>query len=83
VNGSKRIIKKGTQALLVTSKDTGIKVKAEKTEYSICGHVSRAACRTTAQQTAGNKFFERLEHIKYFGTTLRCHIPFMKKLRTD
>jgi len=50
VNGSKHTIKKDTHALVVTSKDIGMKVKAEKTEYSICGHVSRAAHRTTAQQ---------------------------------
>jgi len=69
VNGTKHTLKKDTQALVVTCKDTGIKVKAEKTEYNICGHVSRAACRTAAQQKAGNKFFERVEHFKYFGTT--------------
>jgi hypothetical protein len=83
VNGNKHTIKEDTQALVVTSKDIGIKVKAEKTEYSICGHVSRAVRRTTAQQRAGNKFCERVEHFKYFGTTLTCQILFMKKLRTD
>jgi hypothetical protein len=83
VNVSKHTIKKDTQVLVVTSKGTGIKVKAEKTEYSICGHVWRAACRTTAQKIADNKFFERVEHFKHFGTTRTCQIPFVKKLRTD
>jgi len=83
VNGCKHTIKKDTHTLVVTNKDIGMKVKAEKTDYSICGHISRAAHRTTAQQKAGNKFFERVEHFKYFGTTLTCQIPFMKKLRTD
>jgi hypothetical protein len=58
-------IQKSTKALVVTSKDSGIKVKTEKTEYSLCVHVLRAACRTVAQQKAGDKFFE-----KYLGTTL-------------
>jgi len=54
VNGSKHTIKKDTHALVVTSKDNGTKVKAEKTEYSTCGHVLRAAHMTTAQKKAGN-----------------------------
>ena len=83
MNGSRHTVKKDIHTLVVTSKDNGTKVKAEKTEYSTCGHVLRAAHMTTAQKKAGNKFFERVEHFKYFGKTRTCQIPFMKKLRTD
>ena len=74
MNRSKHIIKKDTHALVVTSKDIGMKVKAEKTEYST---------QNNSTTKGRYKFFERVEHFKYFGTTLTCQIPFMKKLRTD
>ena len=38
-SGGQYIVKKGTDTLLVASKETGLEVKAEKTE--VYGHVSR------------------------------------------
>jgi hypothetical protein len=63
-----RTIKESTEAPVVVSKEIGLEVNADKTNYVV---MSR-------DQTAGrchgmkidNSFFERVEVFKYSGTTL-------------
>jgi hypothetical protein len=53
-------IKKSKEALVVTSKETGLDINAEKTKY-----------RTKSQyKDIYNKSFERVEQFKYLGSTL-------------
>jgi len=68
LGGSKQTIKKHTEALVLTSKETGIEVNAEKTLYMV----------TSPDQNAGqnrnikiyDKSSERVEQFRYFRTTV-------------
>jgi hypothetical protein len=81
LGGSIHTVRKNTEALLIASKEIGLKVNAEKTKYMIMSRDQHAGQNGYIQ--IGNKSFETLEQFKYLATTLTIKIPFMKKLRTD
>jgi hypothetical protein len=81
LGGSIHAIKKNTEALVVASKEIGLEVNAEKTKYMIMSRDQNAGKNHNIK--ADNKSFERVEQLKYLGTTLTIEIPFRKKLRAD
>jgi hypothetical protein len=58
-------IKKNTEALLVASKEIGLKVNADKTEYMIMSRDQNSG-RSHNMKT-DNSSFERMKGFKYFG----------------
>jgi hypothetical protein len=61
-------IKKNTEASVVTSKEIGLEVNAEKTKYMVMSRNQNAGQNHNIK--IENKFFERVEQFKYLGTTL-------------
>jgi hypothetical protein len=58
-----------TEALLVTSKEIGLEVNAEKTKYMFMSHEQNAGQNHNIK--LDNKFFETVEQFKYLGATLK------------
>jgi hypothetical protein len=67
LGGSVHAIKRDAEAVVVASKEIGLEVNAEKTEYMVM------SCNQNAGQNHNikfdNKSFERVEQFKYLGTT--------------
>ena len=57
-----RTIKKSTEALLVSSKETGLEVNAEKTKYKFKSREQNAGLNIKI----GNKLLEKVEQFKYW-----------------
>jgi len=68
LGGSIQPIKKNTVALLLTSKETGLEVNADKTKYMVMSRDQNAGRRHNTK--IGNSSFERVEGFKYLGTTI-------------
>jgi len=49
LGGSEHTIKENAEALVVASKETGLKVNADKKKIYVYGHVSRSEYRTKSQ----------------------------------
>jgi hypothetical protein len=60
--------KKNTEALLVASKEIGLKVNAGKTKYMFMSHEQNAGQNHDIKITT--KYFEVVEQLKYLGTVL-------------
>jgi hypothetical protein len=81
LGGSVHTIKTNAEALVVSSKDTGLKVNADITQYMVMSRDQNAGeSHSTETDT---DFFERIEEFRYLGTTLRNQNSFRNKLRTD
>jgi hypothetical protein len=61
-------IKKNTEALVVTSKEIGLEVNAEKIKYMVMSRNQNAGQNHNIK--LDNKSFERMEQFKYLETTL-------------
>jgi hypothetical protein len=68
LGGSMRTIRKNTEALLIASKEIGLKVNAEKTKYMVVSQDQNTGQNGNIQ--IGNELFETVEQFKYLGTTL-------------
>ena len=82
--GSAHTVKENAEALLVATKETGLEVNVDKTEYMIMSR-DRNAGQSQSVKT-DNSSIERVEEFKYLGTTLtdqNIKILFSKKLRAD
>jgi hypothetical protein len=66
LGGSVHIIKESAEALLVTSKEIGLEVNADKTKYMVMSQ-DQTAGRNRSMKI-DNSSFERLKHFKYLGT---------------
>ena len=58
-----------TETLLDISKEVGIEVNGEKTNYMFMSHEQNA--RQNHNIKIGNKSYERVEQFKYFATTIK------------
>ena len=63
-----RTVKKNAETLVVVTKESGIEVSADKTEYMIMSRDQNAG-RSHTMKT-DNSSIERVEEFKYLGTTL-------------
>jgi hypothetical protein len=61
-------MKKNTEALVDNSKETGLRVNADKTEYMVRSRDQNAGRSHII--TTDNNSFECVEHFKFWGTTL-------------
>ena len=63
-----RTVKKTTKALVVTSKETGLELNADKTKYVVMARQQNAGQNHSTK--TGNKSLERVEEFIYLGTAL-------------
>ena len=68
LGGSVRTVKENTEAFLVASKETGLKVSADKSKYMIMSRNQNVGQSHTTK--TGNRSFESVEEFKYMRTTL-------------
>jgi hypothetical protein len=68
LGGSVHAIKKTTEALVVTSKEIGLEVNVEKTEYMVMSRVQNAGQNHNIK--TDNKSSDRVEEFIYLGTAL-------------
>jgi hypothetical protein len=68
LGGSIHTIRKNTEALLITSDETGLEVNAEKTKYRVMSQDQKAGQNGYIQ--IGNESFKTVEQFKYLGKTL-------------
>jgi hypothetical protein len=67
LGGSIQSVKKNTETLAGASKEGGLEVNAEKTKYMVmCGDQNRGQNHNIK---IDNKSLERVEEVKYLGTT--------------
>ena len=74
-------MKEKPEALLVATKEIGLKVNANKTKYMVMSRDRNAGRGHSVQ--IDNISIERVEEFKYSGTTLTDQNLFSKKLRAD
>ena len=67
--------------MILASKENGLEVNADKTNYTVISRDQNAG-RSHNIKT-DNSSFERVEEFKYLGKTLTNQILFRKKLRLD
>ena len=65
MGGSVHTVKVNAEALIVTTKETGLKVNADKTKYMVMSR-DRNAGRSHSVKT-DNSSIERVEKFKYLG----------------
>ena len=68
MGGSIHTVKKNTEALVVSSKETGLEVNADKTKYMAMSRDQNAGRSHNIK--IDNISFERLEEFRYLGKTL-------------
>jgi hypothetical protein len=69
LGGSVQSIKKHAEDLVIASKEIGLDVNAEKTKYMVMSRDQNAGQNHNIKKD--NKSFERVEHFKDLGTTLK------------
>jgi hypothetical protein len=67
LGGSVHSIKKNAEALVVSSKETGLEIYAEKNKYMVMSRNQNAGQNNNIN--VFNISFERVEEVKYLGTT--------------
>ena len=67
LRGSVHSIEKNTEALVAISKDVGIEVNVNKTKHNVMSRDQNAGRSHNIK--IGTSSFERLEELKYMGTT--------------
>jgi hypothetical protein len=64
-------IKKNTDSLVIASKEIGLEVNADKTKYMVMSRDQNAG--RSHEIKTDNSCFERVEQLRYLGTTLTDH----------
>jgi len=72
--------KQYTEALIVASKEIGLEVNADKTKYMVMSGVQNA--RRSHNMKVDNRPFERVEELKYLGTTLKNQNYIQEKMKS-
>jgi len=65
LSGSVHVLKKNAEALVVTSKETGPVVNADKTKCKVMSRDCNVG--QNRKMKIDNKYVEKLEHLKTFG----------------
>ena len=68
MGGSIHTINKNTEAVIAATKETGLEVNADKTKYMVMPRDQNEG--RSHDIKIDNSFFERVEEIRYLGTTL-------------
>ena len=80
LGGSMHTIKKNTEALIVASKETGLEVNADKTNYK--GMSQDQNARRCHKMKTDNRAFEMVKEFKYLGTTLTNQNSIQEELKS-
>ena len=80
LGGNLHTAKRNTESLVVTSKEIGLEVNADKTKYMIVPRDQHAG-RSHNIKT-DNSSFERAEDIKYLGTTLTYRNSIQEEIKS-
>jgi sorting nexin-29 len=73
-------IKKNAEDLMIVSKEIGLEVNAEKTEYMVMSQNQNAGQNHNIK--IDSKAFEREEEFEYLGTTLMSRSPIHKEIQS-
>jgi len=80
LGGNVYTIEKNTEALVVTSKGTGLKVNVDKTKYMVMSQDQNAGRSHNIK--IYNNSFKRLEEFKYLETTLTNQNSFQEEIKS-
>ena len=80
LGGSIHTVKENAEALVVTSKEIGLEVNADKTKYMVMSRDQDA--RQSHSMKTDNSSFERVEEFKYLGTTLTNQTSIQEEIRS-
>jgi hypothetical protein len=80
LSGTIHTIRKNTEALVIASKEIGLEVNAEKTEYMVMSRDQNAGQYSSIK--TGDNSFETVEQFKYFETTLTNQISIHKDIKS-
>ena len=80
LEGSVHTVKENAEALIVASKEIGLEVNADKTEYVVMSQDQNAG-RSHSMKT-DNSSFERVEELKYLGTTLTNQYSIQEEIKS-
>ena len=80
MGGKIHTIKEKIKSLLATSKEIGLEVIADKTEYMDMFHDQNAG--RTQNMRIENRSFERVEQFKYLGTILKAQNSIQEEIKT-
>ena len=75
LGGSLHTIKENAEALIVSSKEIGLEVNADKTKYMVMSRNHRAGRIHNIKND--NSYFENVQDIKYLGTTAKKKIEIL------
>jgi len=81
LGGSVHTIKENTEALIVTSKEIGLEVNADKTRYMDMSRDQNTG-RSHGVKT-NNSSFEMVEEFKYLGTTFTNQYSIQEEVKRD
>jgi len=79
LGGSIRIIEESSEALVVTTKETGLEVNADKIKYIVMFRDQNAGRRHNIK--IDNSSLARVEKFKYLGTTLTNQISLQEEIK--
>jgi hypothetical protein len=79
LGGFVRALKRNTDVLIVAGKENGLDINADN--YMVISRDQNAGQSHSIM--TDNSLFERVEHFKYLGTTLKMKILYRKKSRAD
>jgi len=68
LGGSVRTVKENTEAFVVASKETGLEVNADKTQYMVMSRNQNI--RQSHRTKTGNRSFESVERVQIFENNL-------------
>ena len=81
LGGSVHTIKKNTEALVVTSMETGLEVNADKTKHMVMSQDKNAG--QSHNTKIDSSTFKRVEHLICLGKTVAHQNSVRKKLQAD
>ena len=81
LGGSIETLKKSTEALVVTNKESGLEVNSDKSKYVVMSGDQNAG--QSHNITIDNSSFERVEHFGYLGTNLTNQNSIRKEISAD
>jgi len=73
-------IKKITDALVVPSKETGLKVNSDETKYLVMSRDQKAGLSHNMKNDDSS--YERVEQFKYLGTFLMCQNSIQEEIKS-
>ena len=80
LRGSIQMVNENAEALVVATKEIGLEVNADKTEYMVMSREQTAGLSHTVKVDKSST--ERVEEFKYFGTTLTNQNSIQKEIKS-